>query len=179
MRLIRRLVSGEFVLSDDDWTYIDGIDDIDGSAFSAAKILVPWGIFSAHRGSLTDRGSVGVVFPNDEDPHLLGDSVGWLEGVVLEFPAFRDGRAYSQARILRESLGFGGFLRARGDILRDQLFFMLRCGFDSFEIGDGADFSEWRMAFEELSSWYQPSGGLSGETILSRRAGRRGVKDKD
>lgn len=76
--------------------------------------------------------------------------------IVLEFPAFKDGRAYSQARLLRERFNYSGEIRARGDVLRDQLLFMVRCGINAFEFAsedtDGA-----RAALEEFSFFYQPA----------------------
>ena len=59
--------------------------------------------------------------------------------IALEFPKFRDGRAYSYARLLRERYGFKGELRAVGDVLMEQLFFMLRTGFDAFDIQQSPD----------------------------------------
>jgi uncharacterized protein (DUF934 family) len=74
--------------------------------------------------------------------------------IILVFPAFKDGRAYSQARLLRERYGYAGEIRARGDILRDQLLFMMRCGFDAFEFS-GADINGANEALKEFSFAYQ------------------------
>src|SRR5476649_2735616 len=70
---------------------------------------------------------------NIEDVEKLGARLDGVKLVVLEFPKFTDGRAYSQARILRERLGYTGELRASGAVFLDQLPFLLRCGFDAFE----------------------------------------------
>jgi uncharacterized protein (DUF934 family) len=77
--------------------------------------------------------------------------------IALEFPTFRDGRAYSTARLLRERFGFKGELRAVGNVLRDQLLFMHRCGFDAFEIKDAAALDDWKRAMNEISVFYQPT----------------------
>lgn len=74
--------------------------------------------------------------------------------IILDFPAFKDGRAYSQARLLRERYGYAGEIRARGDILRDQLLFMARCGFDAFEFEDD-DIAGAKAALDEFSFAYQ------------------------
>ena len=90
-------------------------------------------------------GSVGVVWPNDRRVAELAPWLGHLALVALVFPKFRDGRAYSQARLLRETYGFGGMLRATGDVLRDQFQFLVRAGFNSFEVkkpGDAGVFAE-------------------------------------
>ncbi len=73
--------------------------------------------------------------------------------IILDFPAFKDGRAYSQARLLRERYGYSGEIRARGDILRDQLLFMARCGFDAFEYQ--GDVASAEAAMREFSFAYQ------------------------
>jgi uncharacterized protein (DUF934 family) len=75
-----------------------------------------------------------------------------------EFPRFRDGRAYSYARLLRERYGFEGEIRAVGDVLMEQLMFMLRVGFDAFEISEQNPLEAYRTAVGEFSVWYQPTG---------------------
>jgi len=89
--------------------------------------------FLADADALSRRdGSLGVSWPNDRRVAELKPWLGHLALIALDFPKFRDGRAYSQARQLRESLGFRGTLRAGGDVLRDQFHFLVRAGFDSF-----------------------------------------------
>src|ERR1700761_7178765 len=88
---------------------------------------------------LARMGELGVIWPNNRD---LDDLVPYLErlaAVALVFPSFRDGRAYSQARLLRERYLYRGELRATGQVLRDQFVFMLRAGFDTFEGKKEAD----------------------------------------
>ena len=88
----------------------------------------------------------------------LAERARSLRLVVLHFPKFTDGRAYSQARLLRERLGYTGELRATGSVLQDQLPFLLRCGFDSFE-SDQAGFGEALAGAPSLfSTVYQPTG---------------------
>jgi len=74
-----------------------------------------------------------VALANTDQPDELSTHLGRLKLIVLAFPKFTDGRAYSQARLLRGRLGYRGELRATGAVLRDQLPFLLRCGFDSFD----------------------------------------------
>ena len=78
--------------------------------------------------------------------------------VALVFPVFRDGRAFSQARLLRERYGFRGELRATGQVLRDQFLFMLRAGFDAFEVTKDADAEAFAQASRRYSVFYQPTG---------------------
>src|SRR6266853_6364670 len=84
-------------------------------------------------------GRTGVIWPNNRDVDDLVPYLDRLAVVALVFPTFRDGRGYSQARLLRERHGFKGELRATGQILRDQFLFLARSGFDSFEVLKDSD----------------------------------------
>ena len=95
---------------------------------------------------------------SDQSPELIADDLDKLALVALEFPACRDGRAYSYARILRERYGFTGEVRAVGDVLMEQLHFMLRTGFDAFEIEAEDPLGQYRQALRDFSVWYQPTG---------------------
>ncbi len=81
----------------------------------------------------------GVLWPNNRKVAELAPYLDRLALVALVFPTFKDGRAYSQARLLRERYGFRGELRATGDVLRDQFLFLARAGFDAFEVKKEAD----------------------------------------
>lgn len=100
---------------------------------------------------------IGVRLKNDEPAASLGDDVHRLSVIEVEFPKFTDGRAYSQARLLRERFGFAGELRATGQVLPDQLLLMRRCGFDAFEIAKNAPLETWQRALESFSDFYQPA----------------------
>ncbi len=97
--------------------------------------------------------------------------LGHLALVALDFPKFRDGRAYSQARQLRENYGFRGTLRATGDVLRDQFHFLVRAGFDSFEVKKPADARVFAEVLARYSVFYQPSAD-GREPALRRRVQR-------
>ena len=98
-----------------------------------------------------------VSLANTDPVEDLAPHVGRLRLIVLNFPKFSDGRAYSQARLLRGRLGYTGEMRATGGVLQDQLPFMLRCGFDSFE-SDQKGFGEaLAMARTLFSVVYQPA----------------------
>lgn len=89
--------------------------------------------------------------------------------IVLEFPSFGDGRAFTQARVLRERYGYRGELRASGDVRRDQLFYMQRCGFDTFELAPHVDLVDALRAFTEIRLTYQGAAD-STRTIQHRRS---------
>ena len=98
--------------------------------------------------------ATALVISNDSPLDDLACDLSGFSVIILDFPAFKDGRAYSQARILRDRYGYMGEIRARGAVLRDQLFFMARCGFDAFEFAsDDTDGAE--EALREFSFAYQ------------------------
>jgi uncharacterized protein (DUF934 family) len=121
-------------------------------------VIVSAGRFLAAPNALVRRdGSLGVLWPNDRRVAELEPWLGHLALVALVFPKFRDGRAYSQARQLRERYGFAGELRATGDVLRDQFLFLLRAGFDSLEVKKPADAAAFADVIKRFSVFYQPS----------------------
>lgn len=112
-----------------------------------ARLLSDWQTLSRLAGRL------GVEFANVERAEALRLFLPRLSLVVLAFPAFTDGRAYSLARQIRD-LGFGGELRAAGNVLPDQLQFMQAVGFDAFEVTDRFPEAVWRRAAESMSLAY-------------------------
>ena len=103
-------------------------------------------------------GKVGVIWPNSRDVDALVPYLDRLGTIALVFPTFRDGRAYTQARLLRERYAFRGELRATGQVLRDQFVFMLRAGFDSFDVKKQADAEAFADTVKRYSVFYQPTG---------------------
>ena len=122
-------------------------------------VLVPADRFLAEAAELTTRSAeIGVLWPNNRDIDELAPYLDKLALVALVFPKFQDGRAYSQARILRERLKYRGELRATGQVLRDQFLFMQRAGFDSFEVKKEADAKVFGAVSKRYSVFYQPTG---------------------
>jgi uncharacterized protein (DUF934 family) len=136
-------------------------------------VLVGLEQWQAQRGGLLARGTpLGVRLRSDQPPELIAADVAHFALVALEFPKFRDGRAYSYARLLRERYGFGGELRAVGDVLLEQLFFMLRTGFNAFEIQGDDPLGAYRTALGDFSVWYQPTAD-GRETAMQLRHAKR------
>ncbi|NEU99546.1 DUF934 domain-containing protein [Bradyrhizobium uaiense] len=132
-------------------------------------VLVTAERFLADPEALLRRaGKVGVIWPNNRNLDDLVPHLGRLASVALVFPTFRDGRAYSQARLLRERYGYDGELRATGQILRDQFVFMTRAGFDAFEVKKDADADAFAQTMKRYSVFYQPTGD-GRVTALNRR----------
>lgn len=116
---------------------------------SAERLLKEAETFAAHRGA------VGVALGNDLDPEILAPVLDRIDLVTVNFPSFADGRAYSQARLLRDALGFSGPIRATGDVLRDQAPLMSRVGIDQFEVKEATHLAGWKAAKEMISVVYQ------------------------
>ena len=132
-------------------------------------VLVTAERFLADPEALLRRpGKLGVIWPNNRNFDELVPHLDRLASVALVFPTFRDGRAYSQARLLRERYGYDGELRATGQILRDQFVFMTRAGFDAFEVKKDADADAFAQTMKRYSVFYQPTGD-GRVTALSRR----------
>lgn len=161
--LIRREEGGAAVV-EDGWRSVS-----DEAAIPAeGDVIVSLARFQTEPATLRERaGRVGVRVSNETDPDALGASIDGVSLVAVEFPKYTDGRGYSIARVLRERHGFSGELRAVGNVLRDQLFYMARCGFDAFELTEGKDVDDAIEGFRDFSVTYQPA--ADGAPIWRRR----------
>ncbi|MEE2690483.1 MAG: DUF934 domain-containing protein [Pseudomonadota bacterium] len=121
-------------------------------------------------GVRPEAGRFALVLPNDAGLEEVAATLDRFAAVVLQFPAFKDGRAYSQARLLRERYGYRGEIRARGDVLRDQILFMARAGFDGFEVGE-EQAEAFTEALSEFAYFYQPAADAA-LPVWRRRAAR-------
>ena len=119
---------------------------------SAARFLADPKLLLRHEGK------IGVIWPNGRDVDALVPYLDRLATIALVFPTFRDGRAYSQARLLRERFHYHGELRATGQVLRDQFVFMLRAGFDAFDVRKQSDAEAFAQTVKRYSVFYQPTG---------------------
>src|ERR1700755_2923403 len=130
----------------------------DGAELPQGCVLVSAARFLEDPDALLKRGKVGVIWPNSRDVDDLVPYLDRLAAVALVFPTFRDGRAYSQARLLRERYAYRREVRATGQVLRDQFVFMLRAGFDAFEVKKQSDAEAFAIVAKRYSVFYQPTG---------------------
>jgi uncharacterized protein (DUF934 family) len=145
-------------LAQDTWKLLDGAEGELPLIPAAGNVIVPLAAWQALREQLISRaGGVGVVLSATDDPADIAADLKHLQVVAVNFATLNDGRGYSTARLLRERYGWRGELRAVGDVLRDQLFYLARCGFDAFELKEGADVEEVLAAFNDFSESYQAS----------------------
>lgn len=135
---------------EDTWRYA-----VEGEALGAGDVIVPLDRLSEGLGR--SEGKLGVSLPNSEPVAVLKESLPKLSVVVVNFPIFRDGRAFTQARALREHLHFKGEIRAAGHILPDQYEFLIRCGVNTVEVSGNADLAPWEKAQSQFKVAMQPS----------------------
>lgn len=155
---------GAFV--EDRFTYVE-----DDAPLPEGAVIVSFTRWQDEKDALIARGTpLGVKLLSGEEPAPLKDDLDKLDVIALDFPMFKNGRAYSYARLLRSRYGYKGEMRATGDVLRDQLFFMARCGFDAFEVSQRITLDAFKEALGEISVVYQPSSD-GRKTVLEARHG--------
>ncbi|WP_338844516.1 DUF934 domain-containing protein [Massilia sp. W12] len=131
-----------------------------GFAVPAGKVIVPLAVLVAQEAQLAPRiaaGEIGVWIASHERPETLRGKLDALPVVAVDFPKFADGRGYSIAYNLRTRLGFKGQLRAIGDVLRDQMFYMQRVGFNAFEPRADRNIHDALKGLSDFSEVYQNS----------------------
>ena len=147
------LLKGQKIVSDQ-WSRVEELDD----PLEIDHPIITLGSWRKHEEQLTHLNTpLGIVLESEESPILISNVLSRFSLVALNFPKLSDGRGFSYARLLRERFNFVGEVRAVGEIRRDQYLFLLRCGFDAFEIDDSSDLSGWHEAAREISVFYQPS----------------------
>jgi uncharacterized protein (DUF934 family) len=149
---------------EDPFTYVADDQDL-----PQGDVIISLTRFEAEGDRLLSEGrAVGVRLKSDEEAEVLAYDLPRIAVVALEFPKFRDGRAYTNARILRERHGFKGELRAVGDVLREQAHFMLRCGFDAFEPADGSSAQQWQAITQRFRHVYQRGADARAPAFVER-----------
>ncbi len=123
----------------------------------AGRVIVPLAIWLDRQSALAARGDVGVWLAGTDDPAKLESSLSALPLVAVDFPKFTDGRGYSIAYLLRSRFGYRGELRAIGDVLPDQLFYMKRVGFDAFAVREDKDIRQALRSLRPFTDAYQGS----------------------
>lgn len=154
-------------LVDDSWVLVSSTDISDTSALPEGNLILPLGVWQQLKNSLEDR-NVGVWLNSDEPPEAIREECRQLPLIAINFPVFGDGRGYSYAHVLRAQYGFDGELRAIGDVLKDQLFYMKRCGFNSFAMREDQKLEEALNHFSDFSKPYQAAADQPHPLFLNR-----------
>jgi len=155
----KQIIKGREVV-DDDWSVLKLAEDGTPETVDvpAGKIIVPLKVWQAQREALlarADRRELGIWFASDELAQTVKDDLDKFAVVAIDFPKFTDGRGYSIAYNLRKRLGYQGELRAIGDVLRDQLFQMYRCGFDAYATRQDRNIHDALQGLTVFSETYQ------------------------
>lgn len=152
---------------EDDWTTIAD----DAEIPTSGRVILSLKRWQEVRDALKTGDVVaGVRIPNTVDLATLWDQLKDRPLIAIEFPAFGDGRAFSQARLLRERYGYKGEIRAVGDVVRDQIFFMHRTGIDTIVPRADQDLQDCLKAFRDFTVPYQGSADLPVSVFQRRRA---------
>ena len=166
------------VVVEDDWTVLRlaETDSVESVVIPAGRVIVPLKVWLAH-AELKERNDLGVWFASDERPEdlqaVLQQNPQQFALIAVDFPKFTDGRGYSIAYNLRTRFGYKGQLRAIGDVLRDQLFYMQRVGFNAFAVRADKNIDDALKGLTDFSEKYQTS--WDEKTPLFRRVHRPSV----
>jgi uncharacterized protein (DUF934 family) len=118
--------------------------------------LLPLAVWLAHKDEILARKQpVGIWLESNEGPESIANDLKHFTIIGVNFPKFADGRGYSTARLLRERFAYSGEIRALGDVLRDQLFLLKRCGFDAFAVRQDKDIEAALAGLTAFSESYQ------------------------
>ena len=157
-RVIRIASDGAHVEADA-WRVLGlpGTEEAASASLGSGRTIVPLTFWNANRAQLLGGQLPGVWLQPDDDPAAIAADLPQLALVAVHFPKFADGRGYSTAFLLRTRHGYKGELRAIGDVGRDQLFLLRRCGFDSFALAAHRDPENAVAGLNDFSLRYQGS----------------------
>ncbi|MBC3920026.1 DUF934 domain-containing protein [Undibacterium sp. CY18W] len=172
---MREIIKDKAIVSDD-WTVLRLTESETPDAISvpAGKVIIPLKVWLLQRESLLNRTDIAVWFSSDEQAKELKEDISRFSLLAVDFPKFADGRGYSIAYNLRSRFNFTGELRAIGDVLRDQLFYMQRVGFNAFATREDKNIHDAIKGLTDFSEKYQTS--WDEKNPLFRRAERTGAE---
>ncbi|TJZ65891.1 DUF934 domain-containing protein [Chitiniphilus eburneus] len=151
---------------EDTWTRVLPAEDGSITVPASGKVIVPYRYWLEHRDELAGR-ELGVCFAPDDEPESLPVDANVFGVIAVDFPAFTDGRGFSIGRLLRERQGYTGELRAVGDVFKDTLNYLWRCGFDAFAVRADKDIDDALRGLDDFTEFYQSS--VQQPTPLFRR----------
>ena len=141
-------------IMDDGWQRLETVEP--GQTLPEGDIVIPFRYWVEHREAMFSRaGRLAVCIDGEDETEEVARYLQHFPLIALDFPVFKDGRCYSHARLLRDRYGYTGEPRAVGDVLRDQLFYMHRCGIDSFQLRADKDMENALEAFNDFGVKYQ------------------------
>lgn len=171
---MRDIIKNREIVSDD-WIVLRLAEDETAATASvpAGRVIIPLSVWQAQTATLETRTDLGVWLASNDRPEAMKGLLDRFCLIAVDFPKFSDGRGYSIAFNLRTRLGYQGELRAIGDVLRDQLFYMQRVGFDAFATREDRNIEDALKGLTDFSESYQTS--WDQKTPLFRRVTRLGA----
>ena len=167
MRTLIELAGGQAAWAEDVYLAVGPEDPIPATG----DVILPLSRYEADAPALLAQGrKVGVRLEADDAVEALAPFLADLPVVALVFPKFRDGRAFSSARLLRERFGYHGEIRAVGEVLRELASFRIRCGFDVFEPADGSTPEQWAATAHRYRHVYQRAADSRAPAYVEREA---------
>ncbi len=153
---VTRIIKDGAIVADD-WQFVPLASELAPEAhpIPAGRVIVPLPVWQSQRHVLAARGDVGVWLAPADDPQQLADSFGQIALIAVDFPKFTDGRGYSIASLLRSKLHWKGELRAIGDVLHDQLYYMQRVGFNAYALRSDRSAEVGLAALKDFEDIYQ------------------------
>jgi uncharacterized protein (DUF934 family) len=148
-----QLIKDRMIVADD-WIVVRSANDIAALAIDTPVIL-PLPLWQTQRATLSERYRVGVWLSPSDDPAAVVADFDSVALIAIDFPQFTDGRGYSTARLLREKYGYRGELRAIGDVLRDQLYYLQQCGFNAFAVRPDRNIVDALAGLSDFDDSYQ------------------------
>ncbi|MBL4607325.1 MAG: DUF934 domain-containing protein [Pseudomonadales bacterium] len=150
---MKKLIKNREII-EDTWSTVEDIDS--PSELPKGNIIVSLAIWQQYAETLKNREDpLGILLASDEEPEVIKNDLDQFAVIAIHFPKFADGRGYTSARELRTYFNYQGEIRAVGDVLRDQLFQMERCGFNSFAVREDRSIEDALNAFNDFSLAYQ------------------------
>ena len=154
---VRYIIRDREVIADD-WQLLPAIADGAAASLPDGKLIVPLNVWLAQTDALTERKlPIGIWLDSHQDAADIANAVKNFAVIAVNFPKFADGRGYSIATLLRSRYGYKGELRAIGDVLRDQIFYMHRVGFNAFAVRADKDIQDALKALKDFTVTYQGS----------------------
>ena len=167
-----RYIIRDLAVVADDWQVLPAIAEGAAAALPDGKLIVPLNVWLAQTDALTERKlPIGVWLDSHQDAADIAHSINRFAVIAVNFPKFTDGRGYSMATLLRSRYGYQGELRAIGDVLRDQLFYLQRVGFNAFAVRADKDIQDALKGLKDFSVRYQ--GSMDQPLPLFKRSARQ------
>lgn len=139
------------------------------TALPEGKLLVALDVWEAHKDALRARPAVGLWLKNDQCVSTISESLDTFSVIAIDFPNFMDGRGFSIARLLRDRFNYQGEIRATGGVIRDQLCYLTRSGFNAFDMEESIDLEASLASITDFTEAYQTDANQK-SPLFRRRA---------